>query len=147
MARQPKARAKTAQPTPKARKLQMDGVSLFEWIAAGIGLALVLIALSVSAWGALPGERSPVAIEVRLVAVRQTPYGFVAEIEAINHGGGAASQVVVSGTAGARDAPDTAEVTFDYIPKQSSARGGLIFEHNPRAGGLRLRAKSYVDVG
>ena len=142
MAAQPKARAKTARQRPKA-----DGVPLFEWIAAAIGLTLALIIIGVTAWDALFGERSTAAaIEVRLMAVRQTSHGFVAEIEAINHGGAAATQVVVSGTAPGSAASDTAEMTFDYIPGQSSARGGMIFENDPRAGGLVLRAKSYVDI-
>ena len=146
MAVQPKSRAKKAPGTPKTPQPRTDGVPLFEWIAAAIGLTLALIIIGVTAWDALLGERSPAAIEGRRLAVRQTPHGFVAESEAINRGGAAATQVLVSGTAPGSEASDTAEMTFDYLPGQSSARGGLIFENDPRAGGLVLRAKSYVDV-
>ena len=146
MARQPKTRATTPAASKQA-SAPVNGIPLSEWISAGIGLALMLIVLGVIAWDALLGERSPAVIEVRLVAVHQTPYGFVAQIEAINHGGAAATQVEVSGTLGNSGAPDAAEATFDYIPEKSSARGALVFAKDPRAGGLVLRARSYVDAG
>jgi uncharacterized protein (TIGR02588 family) len=144
--RKPAASQASSRKPPTRARPPANDIPLFEWIAAGIGLVLALVALTFTAWDAFLGERSPASIEVRLVGVRQTPYGFVADVEAFNHGGAPATQVIISGTVTGSGEPDTAEATFDYIPEQSRARGGLVFEEDPRAGGLKLRAKSYVDV-
>lgn len=135
----------TRKPRDQARP-PINDIPLLEWVAAGIGLALALICLGFTAWDAFLGEHAPAAIEVRLVGVRQTPYGFIADVEAVNQGGAAASQVVIAGTVRGADGPDMAEATFDYIPEQSSVSGGLVFESDPRAGDLKLRARSYVDI-
>lgn len=120
-----------------------DDIPPLEWAAAGIGLCLAIAAIGLTAWDAAFGVDSPPAIEVRLTRVTPTPYGYVAQIEAFNHGGAPAAQVVVEGVlAGA--ASETASATFDYIPEQSRAEGGLIFEHDPRAQPLKLRAKGFI---
>ncbi|NQE61282.1 hypothetical protein [Caulobacter sp. RHG1] len=126
-------------------KASTDDIPPLEWAAAGVGLCLAATAIGLTAWDAAFGVDSPPAIEVRLTKVTPTPYGYVAQIEAFNHGGAPAAQVAVEGVlAGAE--PETASATFDYIPEQSRAEGGLIFEHDPRAGPLKLRAKGFIEA-
>jgi len=36
-------------------------------------------------------------------------------------------------------------VVLDYLPPRSDRAGGLLFESDPRAGALRLRAKGYAN--
>ncbi len=116
---------------------------ILEWIAAAVGLALAGSAMGLTAWDALFGVKGPPAIEVRLARVTPTPHGYVAEIEAFNHGGAPAAQVEIEGVI-AGEAP--AGFTIDYIPEQSAASGGLIFQRDPRSAGLTLRAKGFSDA-
>ncbi|MDG2530303.1 hypothetical protein [Caulobacter endophyticus] len=123
-----------------------DDIPPLEWISAAVGLLCALVAIGFVGWDALVGERSPPSIEVRLVAVTPTPHGFVAEVEAINHGGSPAAQVAIEGVLSGQGEPETAQATLDYIPEQSRADGGLVFEHDPRVGRLVLRAKGFADA-
>jgi uncharacterized protein (TIGR02588 family) len=102
--------------------------------------------LGLTAWDAAFGVASPPSIEVRLVEVQPGPYGFLARIEAVNHGGEPVAQVEVEGVLGDDAQAQTATATFDYIPEGSSATGGLIFEDDPRARPLKLRATGFADA-
>jgi uncharacterized protein (TIGR02588 family) len=139
-AAKPPAKRKASNSTPPK-----DEIPLLEWISAAVGLVCALVAVGFVGWDAVFGVRSPPAVEVRLVEVTPTPHGFVAQIEAINHGGSPAAQVAIEGVLSGQGEPETAEATLDYIPEQSRADGGLVFEHDPRAGKLTLRAKGFAD--
>jgi len=137
---------RTATPTPRktpAKSAPVHDIPMLEWIAAGIGLLLVGTATSLIAWDAAFGVKGPPVIEVRLKRVTPTAHGYVAEIEALNHGGSPAAQVKIEGVIAGRE---PGEVTIDYIPEQSRASAGLIFEQDPRDGPLRLRAKGFSDA-
>jgi uncharacterized protein (TIGR02588 family) len=146
MAAATKSRQKGATATtkpPSRAQPPANDIPALEWIAAGVGLALALTAVGFTAWDAAFGDDSPPSIEVRLKTVTPTAHGFVAQVEALNHGGSPAGQVEIEGVLDG--AGETAHATFDYIPEQSSATGGLIFEHDPRQGRLTLRATGFVD--
>lgn len=115
-----------------------------EWASAAVGLVLALTAFGFVAHDALFGEDTPPAIEVRLLGVTTTPHGYIAEVEAINHGGAPAAQVQIEGVLEGSSPPS--RVVFDYIPEQSSTTGGLIFSADPRKGKLTLQAKGYADA-
>ncbi len=138
------ARAVASKPRKAPpKRAPANDIPTFEWIAAGVGLILASTAIGFTAWDAMFGVQGPPQIEVRLKSVTPTPHGYIAEIEAFNHGGEPAAQVEIEGViAGA----ETAGVTLDYIPEQSRASGGLIFEHDPRTPGLKLRAKGFADA-
>ncbi|PLR25614.1 hypothetical protein SGCZBJ_11235 [Caulobacter zeae] len=131
---------RAAKPSPRSEP------PLLEWISAAIGLVCALAAIGFVGWDALLGERSPPAIEVRLVAVTPTPHGYVAQVEAINHGGSSAAQVAIEGVLSGQGEAETAQATLDYIPQRSRVGGGLVFEHDPRAGRLVLRARGFADA-
>jgi len=146
--------AQTPKPTPNTPRRKAptrarppaEKIPLLEWVSAGVGLVLALAALGFTAWDAAFGERSPPSIEVRLVRVTPTPYGFVVGIEAVNHGGTPGAQVTIEGALDGQGEPETASATFDYVPEQSTVTGGLIFQSDPRQGRLRLSAKGYLDA-
>lgn len=141
-------RRSTATSTRKAesKRAAASDAPLLEWIAAGVGLVLAMTAISFTLWDALFGVEGPPAIEVRLTRVTPTGHGYVAEFDAINHGGEPAAQVQIEGIASGAAGPEAANVTIDYIPEQSRASGGLVFEQDPRAGSLKLRAKGFADA-
>lgn len=121
--------------------------SPLEWIAAAVGLALIVGLLAVIGWEAWRGEpgRTP-EIEVRLVRIVASAGGFAVEIEAFNRSGGSAQSVEVEGEltgGGALD--ETSSVTFDYVPGHSRRSGGLFFRRDPRQGRLELRALGFQE--
>jgi len=132
--------------TSRARKpaAPANDIPPLEWACAAVGLVLALGAFGFVAQDAIFGKDTPPAIEVRLLAVTATPHGYVAQVEAINHGGTPAAQVQIEGVLEGAHQPSQA--TFDYIPEQSSTTGGLIFDTDPRQGKLTLKAKGYADA-
>ena len=141
-----RAARRTAPSTPRktpAKRAPANDTPPLEWVAASVGLVLAATAIGLTAWDALFGVEGPPVIEVRLTRVTLTPHGYVAQIEAFNHGGAPAAQVEIEGVL-AGDEP--AGFTIDYLPEQSRASGGLIFQHDPRAAGLKLRAKGFSDA-
>lgn len=129
-----------AQPAPT------NDIPALEWLAASIGLALAATAIGLTAWDAAFGVKGPPSIEVRLKQVHPTNHGYVAEIEAINHGGEPAAQVEIEGEILGAPSAQPSSLTIDYIPEGSSASGGLIFEQDPGVGTLKLRAKGFADA-
>ena len=138
--------ARTAASAPRKmppKRAPANDIPTLEWIAAGVGLVLAGTAIGLTAWDAVFGVKGPPVIEVRLKRVTPTAHGYVAEIEALNHGGAPAAQVEIEGAIAGRE---PAGLTIDYIPEQSRASGGLIFQQDPRGGRLVLRARGFSDA-
>lgn len=119
---------------------------LAEWIAAGVGLVLTLAVLGYSVWEVVDTTDAPPALEVRPRAVHAQAGGHVVEIEVLNDSYATAADVEVVGTIEQGGAVvEERRATFDYVPAQGSARGGLVFLRDPEAGVLRLRTEGYVE--
>jgi uncharacterized protein (TIGR02588 family) len=143
------ARKTPAKPTASkgaAKAAPAGRIPPLEWACAAVGLVLAVSVVGLTAWDAMFGVASPPSIEVRLLEVHPSPHGFLAQVEAVNLGGQPVAQVVIEGVLGEGPKAETATATFDYIPEESSAKGGLIFEDDPRAGPLKLRAKGFIDA-
>lgn len=144
-----KARARPATKKPPARgrgRSTANDIPPLEWASAAVGLVLTLVAIGFVGWDAMFGDDAPPSIEVRLLAVTPTAQGFVAEIEAVNHGGSPAAQVTIEGALEGAGPAEVADATLDYVPEHSRASGGLFFQADPRAGRLTLKAKGYADA-
>jgi uncharacterized protein (TIGR02588 family) len=137
------AQPRKTKPAARKATAPANDIPPLEWASAAVGLALALGAFGFVGHDAVFGEDTPPAIEVRLVGVTSTPHGYVAQVEAINHGGTPAAQVLIEGSLEGENEPSQA--TFDYIPEQSSTTGGLIFDADPRQAKLTLKAKGYAD--
>ena len=142
MAKPRSPRRTDAAPTSKPA----NDIPALEWASAAVGLALAATAIGLTTWDAVFGVDGPPAIEVRLKSVNPTPHGYVVEVEAFNHGGSPAAQVQIEGVLAGEAERETANATIDYIPEQSGASGGLIFERDPRGQSLKLRAKGFADT-
>lgn len=112
---------------------------VLEWIAAAVGLVLILSVGAVIGQEAFRTQESALpAIEVRPLRVVQGPAGFVLEFEAVNLSGGTAAAVTIEGKAG----DETSIATIDYVPGHGSVKGGLFFGEDPRSG-AELRATGF----
>lgn len=111
-----------------------------EWIAAAIGLVLLLAVFAVIAREALGGETDQLpAIEVRATRVAPAGKGFVVEFEAANTASGTAAAVTVEAKLG----DETSTATLDYVPAHGAVKGGLFFTGDPRGQPLELRATGF----
>jgi uncharacterized protein (TIGR02588 family) len=138
--------AASKAPARSAGKAGAPGETpLLEWIAAAVGLVVLVGVLGFVGAEAFRPDTSPPQVVVEKLGVERTDAGYLVRVRAINRGGSAAAQVVVEGEleAGAGQ-PETAEATFDFIADHSSREGGLFFESDPGQGRLTLRAKGYA---
>lgn len=115
-------KAKTSN-TPAAR------APVLEWIVAGLGFALVLVALGLILMQGLSGESSPPDLSVERGEARASPNGWVVEVTVRNHGDETAAGVQVRGESGT----ETAEAELDYVPAHGEAKASLHFEQAPTA--------------
>lgn len=123
-----------------ARK-QPPRTPLLEWIAAGIGLILLLIVLGAVGQEAITGSADePPAITVTAGQVTQTGSGYVVAFEASNASRGTAAAVEIEGKL---PSGETSTATLDYVPGRGKTAGGLFFKEDPRGQHLELRALGF----
>jgi len=116
-----------------------------EWLAAGVGLLLVLVVFGSIGWQALGDATSPPDVVVETTGVARTGSGYRVMFRARNRGGAAAAQVRIDGIlSGGDQMPETSSVILDYIPGQSAREGGLFFSRDPQAGVLAVRAAGFA---
>ncbi|MBD0306030.1 MAG: hypothetical protein ICV76_05695 [Nitrospiraceae bacterium] len=117
---------------------------LVEWVAAGLGLLLLLGTLGFLGYKEFTETSTPPDVTVHVETIQPARTGYLVTIRAVNHGGQTAAGLWVSGTL--RDggtAVETSRARFQYVPAESERRGGLYFSRDPRALELSLRAEGY----
>ncbi|MGH6729614.1 MAG: hypothetical protein ACREBK_05630 [Sphingomicrobium sp.] len=113
---------------------------LLEWAAAGLGLLVLLVMLWVMAGEIVSGGDDDVPLlSVRVEAVTATPTGHVVQFRITNRSAQTAADVQVEG----KLSDEVATASVDYVPGRSEARGGLLFEGDPRTGAVELRVTGY----
>jgi uncharacterized protein (TIGR02588 family) len=146
----PAKRAAAAKPAPSRKPAAAAAAAAgetpwLEWLAAGVGLVLIVGVVGVIAREAATVGDGPPVIAVRADRVTRTPSGFVVDVTATNSGDKTAAGVVIEGELGSGPQAETSETTLDYLPAGSQRRAGLMFEGDPRTASLALRAKGFVE--
>lgn len=118
---------------------------LSEWIAAAIGLLLVLACAGVLGWHAWQGEEGPPDPSLQVGGIDALPGGgFIVRLQVRNKGSQAAADLHVSGELRSGDgAPQRSQALIDHVPAGSSREAGLYFTQDPRQGRLSVRAEGY----
>ena len=122
----------------KAR--QKDPIPALEWVAAATGLLVALALLGIISWQAAfenPSEVPILAAEVE--GVVPTTTGQVVRVPVTNRSGQSAAAVQVEGKLGG----ETSHATFDYVPGNSEAQGGLVFTRGKGKGNPSIRVTGY----
>lgn len=120
-------------------------VPLLEWIVGGLGILLVGGAIAYLVYHSFARDQNPPDIRLVVERVLDLQNGYLVQFRAFNEGRTAAAQVTIEGELAAPDGDtEVSEVVLDYLPPRSDREGGLLFENNPRAGELSLRAKGYA---
>jgi uncharacterized protein (TIGR02588 family) len=129
---------RTAQPRQR--------VPWLEWVAAGVGLLLVLGLFGVIGWQAFNGATTPPALTVEIENVAPEEGGYRVLFRARNSAGEAAAQVEIEGKISAAGAgEEVSRIVLDYIPGHSERQGGLFFTRDPRSGTLAVRATGFAE--
>lgn len=116
---------------------------LAEWIAAAIGLGVVLATLTTLVWAAAADDAPP-DIAIEATAIAEATAGYRVELAAENRGGAPAAEVTVEGTLRRGDQVlETRALTLGYLPGHTTRTGGLFFARDPRGLKLELRAVGY----
>lgn len=120
-------------------------VPWLEWLAAGIGLFLVLGIFGVIGWQALNGATVRPVITVTVENVTPVAGGYRVLFRAQNTAGEAAAQVEVEGKVSTDSGEEVSQVVIDYVPGHSDRRGGLFFTRDPSSGTLTVRAIGFAE--
>ena len=123
---------------------QAQRVPWLEWLAADIGLVLVLGVFGVIGWQAFNGSGSPPVITVSVESTAPVEGGYQVLFRARNGSSEAAAQVEVEGKVSTDGGEEVSRVVLDYVPGHSVRRGGLFFTRDPRSGTFAVRATGFV---
>lgn len=121
---------------PKTRTTpQAAARPALQWAMAAVGVAVTMAVVGVVLWEALQPP-SPARLEARIVEVRPTAGGYLAQVEIRNTGGDTAAAVDLLGQSGGGDAPSTA--TVDYVSGHGTATAWLRFDRDPRGASVSV---------
>lgn len=119
-------------------------VSVWEWVAAAVGVLVAVGTIGFILRQAIAGSDSPPDVVVNVRSVRPVGAGHLVTFEAQNRGGETAAGVVVEGTLAGSEGPvETSETTLDYVPGGSTRQGGLYFGRDPGEYTLTVGAQGY----
>ena len=80
-------------------------------------------------------------LEAQVVRIETGPVGHVVLFDVANRSGQTAADVQVTGTLGGEES----QVSIDYVPGRSRARGGLLFRGDPRRQPVEIRVTGYRE--
>lgn len=120
---------------------------LLEWIAAAIGLALILVVVTVIGREALREQKpEPPSIVIKIISIAPSAAGYVVAFEAINRANETAAALEIQATL--RDGKAVVEesaATMNYVPGHGRTSGGVFFTHDPRRYALAVRATGFQN--
>ena len=138
MAQRPHQQRKDGQPQGEAPP------TAWEWLAAGIGLVLLLASIGYLLVDHARGDAAPPAPQVQVTGVEAQPGRFLVRVRVTNQSRGTAVGLRVEGELKrGEEVLERSDLEFDYVPGRSSREGGLFFTRDPRQLQLEVQARSY----
>lgn len=132
--------------TAKNRHTEAKQPHWIEWVTGAVSAVLILGMVAWIAGEALLQEVTAPSFRSQVRAITVVEGGHRVEFEISNQGTTTAAAVVVRAEIMEAGRPaETAEVTFDYVPGNSKANGGVIFAQDPAGREIRLGAIGYTD--
>ncbi len=133
------------QDAPQKNRASENKTPALEWIAAALGLILLVGSLGPILYDAFDQDTPP-RLEAQAGPVVSVGSRYLVQVTVWNHGGSTTAAVNVEGTLKQNGKTiETASTTFDYVPAHSSTKGGMFFTHNPRAYRIQLEANAYME--
>jgi uncharacterized protein (TIGR02588 family) len=127
------------------RSSEADNPGWIEWATGLVSAGLVIAMITWVTWEALTAETKPPEFSISVTNREMVEGGYRVTFDIANRSAQTASAVVVRGEIldGGNVAED-AEVTFDYVPAQSQARGAIFFSRDPGEAEMRVRPVGYT---
>lgn len=128
------------------KKSHASEIPRLEWIVSLLGLALVVLAVTLLLYEAVAGDKSPPDIKLTVQAITPLKNGFLVKVRAFNEGGEPAARIAVKAEL-LEDAQvaEESETQFEYLPPHSSRDAGVFFKNDPLQGEVRLQALGYEE--
>lgn len=135
-----------SKPTDKRARTLPREAHWVEWTTGLICALLVTAMILLIGYHAVIGSDGEPDIAATVLRQERSSGGHQIFFEVENKGvrTAAAVPVVASLMEGER-VVETHEVTFDYVPAQSSATGAFLFKTDPSGYRLDIRASGYID--
>lgn len=114
-----------------------------EWSITIISAILVFFTLGFLVYQMIYEEETPPNISLILGEVSQKDGAFAVPIEATNKGTQTAENVMIEVVLENEAAEEKAEITFAFLPGNSSAKGWVIFTKRPELKNLKTHVKGY----
>ncbi|HVK82242.1 MAG TPA: hypothetical protein VM915_16690 [Verrucomicrobiae bacterium] len=126
--------------------MREDNTPVLEWIMGGAGALIFAVLVGFTAWCAVMGGDGPPIVAAQVQEVIDTAHGHIVKIEVQNTGDTtAADATLIAALRVGGEIVETHTLTFDYLPRHSSRRGGFVFARDPRDGQLIVVGDGYVD--
>lgn len=124
----------------------IERTPICEWLAAGTGLVLTLVVIGYLVFDGLTAGDGPPALSVTSQPAQAIFGGYVLPLTVRNDGDATAADVEVHGTL-QRDGAVIEErrARFASVAAEGEARGGLVFQTNPRDYRVRLEVQGYAE--
>ncbi|WP_027488059.1 TIGR02588 family protein [Allorhizobium undicola] len=117
-----------------------------EWVVGAVSTLVVAALIGWIGYEAVTATSAPPDLTIHKLGTDRLEAGWRVNFEIRNHAPSSAAGVEVRGEVLDGSEPlEGAEVTFDYVPAHSRARGALIFTHDPKDKTLRLSAVGMTE--
>lgn len=117
---------------------------LWEWVAAAVGLLLVLACIGYLTWAAMVHDPGDVVPVVELVSVQPQQGRYLARVRVENRGRAAAAALGIRGVLRRDDElVERSRTHLDYLPGRSAREAALFFERDPRQFQLELAPEGF----
>lgn len=131
--------------TSKTRR-QHDTTPLLEWLLGSIGVVLFIGAIVFLLYEGTRGHDQPAAVEIRVDDIIQVGDSYLVRYRARNRGTLTLVDLHVSARVfdGSTER-ERAEATIDFLPGESSRKGGFYLREDPRKYRLDIRVNGYQE--
>lgn len=115
-----------------------------EWLITIISAILVFFTLGFLVYQMIFQERTPPNITVVLGEISQKDQAFAIPIQANNEGTETAENVIIEIVSENGQEEEKAEITFSFLPGNSSAKGWITFTKRPNISSLKTHVVGYT---
>lgn len=125
---------------------QRDATPLLEWLLGGVGVVLFIGAIAFLLYEGTRGHDEPGAVEIRIDEVMEVDDAFLVRYRA--HNRGTLNLVDVHVSARVLDGEtelERREARIDFLPGESSRKGGFYLREDPRRYRLDIQVSGYQE--
>lgn len=117
-----------------------------EWLVGLLSAGLIVFLIGWLGWKAASEVAEPPELSIKTTTMEPAGNAFRVTFDIENGANTTASSVTVRGEL-LRDGEvvETGDITFDYVPAESTASGAILFVNDPSAAEVRLRAVGWAD--